>query len=173
MLETETLMTDFDIGAYFGALDTERIRRGLTWAGLTRELNAPFAHRPDIHPISSSTITGMRSRGSLNGNIVVHTLMWLRRAPEEFMIDHPVEPGSLPELEVGHLRRWDTVALYETIDARRDALQLSWSKVAVEVGGFTSETLRSLRNSVGFPRVMRVLGWLRRPAAEFVLNLPV
>jgi len=163
----------FDVDRYFEALDAERERRGLSWAALTRELNAPFSHRPDIHPISTSTITGLRGRASLNGNIVVHTLMWLRRSPEEFVDGHPVEPRPLPQLEAGRLPRWNTESLYDALDQQRDMRGLAWTEAAAQVGEFTPEMLKSLRKSVGFPRVMRVLAWLQRPAADFVVNLPV
>lgn len=166
-------MGDFDVDAYFAALDDERCSRGLSWAALTRELNAPFAHRQDIPPISSSTLTGMRSRGALNGNIVVHTLMWLGRTPEEFTIGHPVEAAPLPSLETGFLPRWNCAALFEALDDRRRQQGLTWAEVARRVGHFTPEMLGSVRRSVGFPRVMRLLAWLDRPAADFVVNAPV
>jgi hypothetical protein len=102
----------FDVEMYFSALDEERDRRGLTWAALTRELNAPFAHRPDIPPIASSTLTGMRAKGGLNGNTVVHTMMWLRRAPEEFTPGHPWSRGR---------------CLFSPPDSCRDGTPLHWS----------------------------------------------
>jgi hypothetical protein len=163
----------FDSQGYYEALDAERARRGLTWAGVARELNAPFAHRPDIPPISVSTITGVRGRTSLNGNIVVHTLMWLGRSPEEFIADHPVEPAALPRLKMGCLPRWDTEKLYAAIDEQLAALGLSWARAALEVGDFTPTTLKAVRKAVSFPRAMRLLAWLRRPAADFVTNEPV
>ena len=166
-------MPGFDVDRYFEALDTERQRRGLTWAAVTRELNAPFAHRPDIHPISGSTLTGMRGRASLNGNIVVHTLMWLRRTPEEFTDGHPVAPKALPELAPRHLPRWDTEHLFAALDEQRRDQGRTWTELAAAVGDVTPEMLKGLRRQVGFPRVMGVLAWLDRPAADFVVNVPV
>lgn len=160
---------------YFLALDEERVKRGLTWAALTRELNAPFAHRPDIPPIAASTLTGMRAKGGLNGNTVVHTMMWLRRAPEDFAPGHPVTPKPLPRLSRGFLPRWDSAALLSAVDAQRVARSLTWVDAAQKVndhgGRYSAGSLRNLK--VGFPHVMAVLAWLKRPAAEFVLNVPV
>ena len=165
-------MTSFDAPRYYEEVDAERRRRGLTWAGLARELNAPFAHRPDIPPISPSTISRVRERASLNGNIVVHTLMWLRRAPEEFIMGHPVNAAPLPELTAGFLPRWDTAALFAAIEAKRRLDGLGWADVARQVG-LPPEVVRAFRKSAGFPGVMRVLAWLDRAAADFVVNVPV
>lgn len=163
----------FDIERYFAAVDQERTSRGLTWAGLTRELNAVFAHRPDIPPIASSSLTGMRSRGGLNGNIVVHTLMWMGRTPEEFTAGHPVSGAPLPSLKAGCLPRWDGAALFGALDEQRLERGLTWVALAREVGGYTPPMLKTVRTGVGFPGVMRLLAWLHRPAADFVVNVPV
>ena len=166
-------MDGFDVERYFDVLDQEREARGLSWAALTRELNAPFAHRRDIPPISASTLTGMRGRAGLNGNIVVHTLMWLRACPEDFAPDHPVHGVALPELEAGHLPRWDSEALVRAVDDKRRSQDLTWSALAERVGGATPGTLKGMRQGVGFPLVMRVLAWLQRPSADFVVNVRV
>lgn len=163
----------FDVAAYNAALDTERQARGLSWAALTRELNAVFAHRRDIHPISASTLTGMTNKGGLNGNIVVHTLMWLGRTPEEFTPGHRVPGSPLPQLQQGSLPRWNGEALFAALDALRAERGLTWAGAAREIGGYTAVTLRSVQRGVGFPSVMRLLGWLERPAADFVINVPV
>jgi len=168
-------MSGFDVETYFLALNRAREERGLTWASLTRELNAPFAHRRDIPPIASSTLTGMRSKGGLNGNTVVHTLMWLGRAPEDFAPDHPVPPRVLPPLEMGCLPRWDTTALRAAVDSHRVAMGLAWKEAASQVvrqgGLYSPGSLRQLH--AGFPAVMGLLAWLMRPAADFVVNVRV
>lgn len=168
-------MSGFDVEMYFLALDEERVKRGLTWAALTRELNAPFAHRPDIPPIATSTVTGMRAKGGLNGNTVVHTMMWLGRAPEDFAPGHPVAPKPLPRLRKGFLPRWDTTALLSVVDAQRADQKLTWTEAAQKVGEhggrYSAGSLRNLK--AGFPHVMGVLAWLQRPAADFVINVPV
>lgn len=163
----------FDVAAFYAALDKERQARGLSWAALTRELNAVFAHRRDIPPISASTLTGMTMKGGLAGNWVVHTLMWLGRTPEEFAPGHPVPGSPLPRLRQGSLPRWNGEALLAALDARRVERALTWAEAAREIGGYTAGTLRSVRRGVMFPMVMRLLAWLERPAADFVTNVPV
>ena len=163
----------FDIAVYFDALDRERAMRGLTWAALTRELNAPFAHRRDIHPIAASTLTGMKSRGGLNANIVVHTLMWMGRTPEEFTTHHPVEGRALPLLVDGHLPRWNTRLLVADVGALSAARSLTRAAAAAEIGGYTAGTLKNVERGVGFPHVMGLLAWLGRPAADYVVNVAV
>ena len=48
---------------------------------------------------------------------------------------------------------------------------MTWNQVAEEVGGFTPAMLTGLARArhVGLPRVMRLLGWLDWPAADFVV----
>ncbi len=163
----------FDVAAFYAALDKERQARGLSWAALTRELNAVFVHRPDIPPISTSTLTGMRNKGGFNGNWVVHTMMWLGRTPEEFTPGHRVPGSPLPRLQHGFLPRWDGGALFAALDARRAERGLSWPGAAQEIGGCTAATLRSVQRGVGFPMVMSLLAWLERPASDFVVNVQV
>lgn len=163
----------FDVDAFFYALEQERQRRELSWAALMRELNEVFAHRTDIPPISASTLTGMRGKGGLAGNWVIHVLMWLGRTPEEFAPGHPVAGIPLPPLRTGFLPRWDAPALWKALDAQRVERGLSWTSAATEIGGCTAATLRSVRRGVGFPTVMRLLAWLGRPASDFVINLRV
>ena len=62
---------NFDVAAFFSALDEERQARDLSSAQLTGERNYRIAHRKDIRPISASTLTGMCKKQTLNGNIVV------------------------------------------------------------------------------------------------------
>jgi len=46
---------------------------------------------------------------------------------------------------------------------------MTWRQVADEIGGFTPGMLTGLAKArhVGFPRVMRLVAWLDRPAASF------
>lgn len=166
-------LVPFDIAAYFDALDQARDRRGLTWAALTRELNDPFAHRPDIPPIATSTLTGMIKRGGLNGNTVVHTLMWMGRSPEEFTPGHPVRGVRLPTLQPRFLPRWAAADLAAAVDAQRKSQGLTWTAAAADIDGYTTNMLRNVERSLGFPQVMGLLAWLGRPAADFVVNVAV
>ena len=168
-------MGDFDARAFHEALDVKRQARGLTWAGLAAELNAPYSHRADIPPISPSTLSGMSKRGGLNGNIVMTALRWLGRSAEDFVLDGPaVDNVSIPDAGPGHLLRWNGPALYAQLDARRSELGLTWAGLAKQLGVGVS-VLRGYANSsaAGFPWVMRATGWLERPAAAFMVEVQV
>jgi hypothetical protein len=48
---------------------------------------------------------------------------------------------------------------------------MTWQEVAAEIGGgYTASSLAGLARggAMGFPAVMRVFGWIRRPVKEFV-----
>ena len=49
-------------------LDERRQERGLTWPALVREINAPFQHVPS-RPIATSTVTAMRTRRAVEGDV--------------------------------------------------------------------------------------------------------
>jgi hypothetical protein len=164
---------DFDMAALHAALDAKRRALGLSWAGATREINRPDA-APVLHPISVSSVTGTGQGRGVEGNIVLQMLAWLDRTPESFIPGHPapVTPRTqLPQAPPDRRLRWDVRALHAALDARRRDLGMTWKQVAEEIGGFTPSTLTGLARvrHVGFPRVMRLVGWLDRPAADFVV----
>jgi hypothetical protein len=65
---------DFDLAALCTAPDEQRRARGLTWAGVTREINRPDA-RPVLHPVSVSSVTGTsRGRGGEGNNVLLMLL---------------------------------------------------------------------------------------------------
>jgi len=161
------------MAALYAALDEQRRARGLTWAGATREINRPVA-RPVLHPISVSSVTGTRNGRGAEGNIVLQMLLWLDRTPESFVPDHPVPSTPdkiLPQPRSDRRLRWDVPALHAALNQRRQEQVMTWTQVADEVGGFTPAMLTGLAQArhVGFPRVMRLVAWLDRPAASFTV----
>src|SRR5262245_19117765 len=64
---------------------------------------------------------------------------------------------------------FDMRALYEAVDAQRQASRLNWAQVAREVG-VSASTLRALRErrTVEADGVLQVLGWLQRSPESFV-----
>jgi hypothetical protein len=167
------LRADFDVAALHAALDAQRLERGLTWAAATREVNRAgewVARRP----VASSTLTGMVSRGSIEGDGVLQMLLWLGRTPESFVPGHPAPNRpemALPHVPADRILRWDVRALGAAINAHRVDLGLTWQQTAHEIGGFTSGMLTNLTRSerIGFPRVMRLVAWLDRPAVDFTV----
>ncbi len=160
----------FDLRALYDALDERRLARGLSWADVAREVNRT---RTTLRPIASSTITGLRDKPKAEGDGVLQMLLWLGRSPESFVPGgEDTDACRLPELAMGQILRWDTRALYDAMDERRRERGLTWAEVARELPGFTSGMLTSLSKGgrIGFPRVMRLVGWLGRPAVSFTRN---
>src|SRR4051794_31143619 len=110
---------DFDLSALYDALDAQRRERGLTWAAATREINCFAA---EGHPMSASTITGLKSRPIVEGDGVLQILLWLGRSPESFVSSIPDASSPRYQLQPpgdGNILRWDTQSLYAALDARR------------------------------------------------------
>ena len=161
---------DFDLRMLYLALDAERRRRGLTWAQATREINdvGPVVK---IHPIATSTITGLRTKAVAEADGVLQMLRWLRRAPESFMsgLSPALAASSLPPADVREVLRFDTEKLHESLDLRRRDRALVWPDVAAAIGVPESH-VRGLKRGgrTGFPGVMRLTRWLERPASDFI-----
>src|SRR5262249_22847744 len=99
-------------------------------------------------------------------------LLWLGRAPESFMPDVPDADAPryrLPDLATGQILRWDTKALFVALDERRRERGMTWAAVARDLRGFTPGMLTNLATGprTGFPRVMRIVRWIDRPAVSF------
>jgi hypothetical protein len=158
--------------ALFDAVDAERLERGLTWAALVGEINAPFAGTSSI-PISASTVRGMAKKSSVTSAVVLQALRWLRRTPESFLSGGTAganQGEALPEPGASRILRFDTRSMYEALDAERARLGMTWKRVAGELRGFSENMLRNLATGplIGFPRVMMIPQWLSRSAASFV-----
>src|SRR5215475_2221646 len=73
--------TDFDIAALHSAIDEQRTRRKLSWKAVAIEVNHT-GERFAIHPISPSTISGLKNkRWGVEGDRVLQMLLWLDRSP--------------------------------------------------------------------------------------------
>jgi hypothetical protein len=166
------MLARFDMKRLHATLDAERRTHALSWIELANEINEPFAGTPSI-PISVTTIRGMPTKSSVTSAVVLQVLRWLRRTPESFLAGHDAAPGAeetLPDPGPSRILRIDTKALYAALDAARRDQGLSWTQLAGELPGFTESMLRNLSTGplIGFPRVMMLTQWLRRPAASFV-----
>jgi hypothetical protein len=158
------------------ALDAERRARGLSWTDLSAEINNPFDGTPSI-PISLATIRGMSTKSSVTSAVVLQVLRWLQRTPESFLAGRDAAPAAgeaLPDPGPCRILRFDTRMLYAAIDDERRARGLTWKQTAGELPGFTASMLTNLATGplIGFPRVMMLTQWLRRPAVGFVRDHP-
>jgi hypothetical protein len=161
---------------FHATLDVERSARGLSWIELTAEINKPFAGTPSI-PISVATIRGVSTKSSVTSAVVLQVLRWLHRTPESFLAGRNAAPEAeetLPDPGRSRILRFDTRALYAALDAERRERGLTWKQAAGELPGFTESMLTNLSTGplIGFPRVMTLTQWLRRPAASFVRDQP-
>jgi hypothetical protein len=160
---------DFDLRALYEALDEERRARQLTWKALADEVNH---RRTTLRPISPSTIASLKTKPEAEGDGILQMLIWLRRTPESF-VSGATDPQSArfvqPDLASGQVLRWNARALYDALDDYRRAHSLSWAELSNEIGSFTPGMLQQLAKGgrVGFPRVMRLVCFLGRPAASF------
>src|SRR5262245_8486663 len=119
-------LSDFDLRALYEALDAARVERGLSWAALAGEVNR---FRTVMRPISTSTITGLRSKRVGEGDGILQMLLWLGRTPESFvpgMAGADASRFRLPRLKTTQILRWDTRALFAALDAGRQQRRLTW-----------------------------------------------
>ncbi len=161
---------EFDIDALYTAIDQARLAKGLSWSGVAREIKDQFRDMPAT--FSVSTLTGMRQRGSVEADGVLQMLLWLRRTPESFVSGNAktgAEADSLPEVGTDRILRFDTAAIHAKLEIERDARGLTWREVADEIGGLNANSLRGMSKGgrTSFPKIMRILAWLGRPAASF------
>jgi hypothetical protein len=167
------MRADFDLAALHAALDDKRRASGLTWAAVAREVNR-FA--TTAQAVAASTISGVATKAVAEGDGVLQMLIWLERTPESFVPGFPDSSADryrLPAGEKNSILRWDTEALYAALDAKRRLSEMTWADVAREIGGMNAAMLSGLatRSRVGFPGVMRVVGWLGEPAASFTRSV--
>jgi hypothetical protein len=161
----------FDLNALGAALDAQREARGLTWADVAREISDPFGPTPATL-VNVSTIRGIGTRSTAEGDGVLAMLLWLDRTPESFVPGHPwanAEEARLRRVGPGRILRFDAPAIHAALDARRTERATTWTRIAAEIGQTPASSLTRLAKGgrVGFPHVMRVFAWLGRPAASF------
>jgi hypothetical protein len=165
-------LREFDIKALHEALDAERRARDLNWIDLAAEINEPFNGTSSI-PISVATIRNMQGKRSVTSAVVLQVLRWLKRTPESFLAGPEFAPAEEEPVRTpgpSRILRFDTRALHAALNAARVEQGMTWKQVAGELPGFTESMLTNLATGplIGFPRVMLITQWLRRPAASFV-----
>jgi len=159
---------EFDLHALAAALDEQRKARGLSWAGVIREMRGASQRRG--RGLSASTLSGIGSRAVAEGDGVLPMLAWLKRSPESFIAGYREPEGAqLPEGPAGKVRRFDTRKLFVALDARRIDRGMTWAQVAAETGwGVAGLRRLSQGGRIAFPAVMRLTLWLNQPTADFV-----
>jgi hypothetical protein len=168
-------LLDFDAVALFEAMDAQRVARGLGWQGVADELwglSAELNRRRNDHPISPSTLTGMRKRGATSCQHALFVLRWLDRAPESFLTGETrLTPGTtLPPAGPDRRLRWNLRRLSAALEAERDASGLTWAQLAAVLDCTPSQLtgLRTARFATNMNLAMKIVQWLDRPAAGFI-----
>ena len=161
---------EFSLAALYEAMDERRRERGLSWAGVMREMNAMTA-ADRRHEMSASTVTRTRTGALAEGDGVLQMLRWLGRSPESFLpgaVQVDETAARLPESDGPRTLRFDTRKLHAALSERRVERGITWAQAAEEIGTSAS-MLTNLAKGVRtyFPQVMRMVGWLGRLAAEF------
>ncbi len=165
---------DFDAVALYGALDDERVARGLTWSGVAREiwmLSSVLNDQRRDHPISPSTIANMGRRGDTTCQHALFFLRWLQRTPESFLNGAaPRDDSALPMVGPDRRLRWNLTRLYETLNAQRQREQLTWNELASILRCAPNQLvgLRTAKFATSMVLAMRITQWLDRPATDFV-----
>ena len=127
---------DFDLAALYEALDAQRRARGLFWAQATREINR-YPERAGGHPISASTVTGLRTKSVAEGDGIPQMLLWVHRTPESFLPGHERSAaaiGRLPDVPPNQILRFNTRKLHVALNARRMERKMTWAQVGQEIG---------------------------------------
>ena len=139
--------------------------RGLSWIEIAREIG-----RGRSRSISASTLRGLRTRRVVEGDGVLQMLLWLDRTPESFLPEGVADDTAhiLPRSERGQILRFDTKALYASLDRKRAAGGMTWRAVAEQIG-ISVASIKHLAEGgrTSFPPVMRITRWLAEPAARF------
>jgi hypothetical protein len=168
-------LREFDVGAFFEALDRQRVERHLSWRQVADEmwqLSSVLNQRRQSHPISPSTITGMEKRGDTSCQHALFFLRWLDRTPESFLSGSVAEAVGtiLPEAGPDRRLRWNLAATYLALDERRRQRHLTWPQAARQLRCSASQLtgIRTAKYAIAMTLAMRIVQWVQRPAADFV-----
>jgi hypothetical protein len=115
----------------------------------------------------------MAKKHAVTSAVALQVLRCLGRTPESFLVGHDIKPQSreaLPEAGPDRILRFDTRSLYEALNSERRDRGLTWKEVARELPDFTDGMFTNLAKGplIGFPRVMFLTQWVRKPASSFV-----
>ena len=172
---TDRSLLDFDVIALFDAMDARRVERGLSWQGTAEELwslSAELNRRRNDHPISPSTLTGMRKRRATSCQHALFVLRWLDRPPESFLAGTTSRSrdATLPAAGPDCRLRWSLPRLSAALEVERRASGLTWPQLASVLASTPSQLtgLRTARYATNMNLAMRIVQWLDRPASDFI-----
>ena len=146
-------VTAFKPPALFATLNTERVRRGLSWIAIEREIG-----------VSSGTMKRLQTHDVFELDGILFLAQWLGREIEDFTGGQVVDAAA----STSPRRRFDPPELFEAVDEARQQRGLTWEHVAEEVAQLPS-TLERLRIYRRFTvnEVLPIAQWLGRRTFEF------
>ena len=152
----------FDVNALFAALDEKRIREGLTWNRVAKEIENRFTR------VSPSTIKNICEKSRIEGDGVLQMLLWLDRTPESFVPGFHGPKERLRTPSGRKVLRWDTARMFREIDRKRVQNGLTWKEISEQIGGMTPQQLKALAKGgrTFLPEPMNVVVWLGIPAGQ-------
>jgi hypothetical protein len=165
---------EFSVSDLYEALEAKRVARDLSWQQVADEiwsLSKELNDRRHDHPISPSTLKGMRERDATSCQHALFMLRWLDRSPESFLRGASNSPEvPLPRVGTDRRLRWNLARLYDAMNAQRRERGLSWPVLAETLRCTPSQLtgLRTAKFATGMKFAMRIVQWLNRPAADFV-----
>jgi hypothetical protein len=170
-----TTPQEFDLRAFFDAVDARRREQQLTWPALATALwqqSRALNEKRNDHPIAAATIRSLAEGRGLSCQHALFVLRWLGVPPETFVA--APRPGTagvpLPLADEWHRLRWSLDKLYGALDTARTAGGATWQQAADHLHCTPSQLtgLRTAKFATGMRLAMRISQALRRPAADFV-----
>ena len=166
----------FDTDALYRALDAERVRRGMSWNNVAKEIwelsPEVIKQRPDDHPFSATTIRSMKEKHRTSCQHALFMMRWLNMAPECFLKEPPVEAGNiiLPDGGTGKRPRWSLKRLYLALDAKRQAEGKTWAGTAAILGCSANQLtgLRTAKFATNIDLAMRIVQWTNKRSTDFM-----
>ena len=166
---------DFDLQAFFIAVDTRRRNEDLSWPALAAEvwaLSHDLNERRSDHPISPATLRNLSTGRGPSCQHALFLLRWLGVPPEAFIPSpHPnTLEAPLPQADKAHRLRWNLRKLYKTLDAARIKRGATWRQAASLLRCTPNQLtgLRSAKFATSMVLAMRIAQALHLPAAHFV-----
>ncbi len=150
------------------ALDAHRTARHMTWEQVASDLH-----------IELEAIEALEEKGGLETDDILQMTRWLGLNIESFIGEgkDPM-PGPHPEdwRSTGRVLRFDTKALFEAVDKKRRAKDLSWQEAAVQIGTVKVDAGMLLRlvktGRIDVYAMLGIVAWLREKTTKFTRLTP-
>jgi hypothetical protein len=166
---------EFDLQAFFEAVDQRRCEHQLSWSALATTLWEQSRVLNDLrndHPISASPLKRLAQGRGISCQHALFVLRWLGVPPETFITapNAGTVGKPLPQTDDAHRLRWNLKKLHEALNDARTARDATWQQTALHLHCTPHQLtgLRSAKFATSMQLAMRITQALHRPAADFV-----